>query len=258
MYKIYLIPNKEYHLLLHLIKIKSMHHFVKSGVLSAFLLAILFVSCDYVPEDEKKEKDFQQNLNSFTTTIDKVDSTLDLMDEMQNDIDRIEADRAAGRITDAEAIAELNKINNTLGRQIARKTNNKNVIGLPNWAKRLGLTEPVGLAFDSDFSQSTSENNPGEGFNSVILVYRGDYKYSMKQAEQIAQKAGIPLSQDYKDAIKLKEEYGIETILGASYMNFKIGADDNPKYNISITVDNDGTLTINATDTEALLNQLDQ
>lgn len=225
------------------------------NILLAIFAILFFGSCDYIPEEEKG-KDFQENLNSFTSTIDKVDSTLDLMDEMQKDIDKIEEDRTQGKITDDEAIEALNKINNTLGREIARKTNYNKVHGLPRWAINLGLTEPVGLTFDEDFSQSTSENNDSEGFNSVIMVYRGSYDASMIQAEIIAKKAGIPLSQDYKDALILKRDYGIETIKGASYMNFKIGDDNNPKYNISITVDDDGTLTINATDTEALYIQL--
>jgi len=232
-----------------------MYKIAFKGSLLIIGFTILFGACDYVPEEEK-EKDFQENLSSFTSTIDKVDSTLDLMDEMQQDIDQIESDRISGRITDTEAIDKLNEINNTLGRKIARKTNNSPVAGMPQWAMRLGLTEPEGMLFDNDFSQSTSETNTNEGFNSVIMVYRGDYEFALEQADLIAKRAGIPLSQDYKDALQLKKEYGIENIKGASYMNFKIGADDNPKYNISITVDNDGTLTINATDTEALLDQL--
>lgn len=219
---------------------------------------MLFIlgSCDEVPKE--KEKDFQQNLSSFTSTIDRVDSTMDLIDQMQQKVDEIEKERDNGLITDDEAIQKLNQINNTLGREIAKKTNLNPISELPRWAKKLGLTEPQGMVFDQDFSQSTSEQNENEGFNSVIMVYRGSYDVAMSQAQIIAQKAGIPLSQDYKDALLLKQNYGIETILGASYMNFKIGADDNPQYNISITVDNDGTLTINATDTEALINQLEK
>ncbi len=211
------------------------------------------MSCDEMPKDEGK--DFQQNLSSFTSTMDKVDSTLNLMDQMQEEVNNIEQDRNQGIITDEEAIEKLNEINNSLGREIA-KSNNNSVAGLPRWAKRLGLTEPVGMTYDQDFSQSTSERNDIEGFNSVILVYRGSYDIAMQQSAIIAKAANIPLSQDYKDAIQLKKEYGIETIKGASYMNFIIGSDNNPKYNISITVDDDGTLTINATDNEALMQQL--
>lgn len=223
-------------------------------ILAFFIVLTSLIACDEVPKEEGK--DFQQNLTSFTSSMDKVDSTLDLMDQMQEEVNRVEEDRDQGVITDEEAIDQLNEINNTLGRELAKKTNDNPVSGLPRWARRLGLTEPTGMSFDQDFSQSTSERNEIEGFNSIILVYRGNYNVAMQQADIIAKTANIPLSQDYKDALQLKNEYGIETIKGASYMNFKIGADNNPKYNISITVDDDGTLTINATDNEALLRQL--
>ncbi len=224
--------------------------------LSIFILAIIISlsACDEVPRDD--DKDFQENLSSFTSTIDHFDSTMDLMDEMQQKIDKVEELRLGGRISDEEAIDELNNINNTLGRQIAKSTNTNPIANLPRWARKLGLTEPTGLTFDTDFSQSTSERNEIEGFNSVIMVYNGDYNIAMNQAKIIAQKANIPLSKDFKDALLLEKEYGIETIKGASYMNFEIGGENNPKYNISITVDNDGTLTINATDTESLMKQL--
>lgn len=232
-----------------------------SRIFNPFLFFTIFTfliqSCDFPQEESKNEgQTFNENLNDFSNSIDKVDSTLDLMDQLQNDIDQIEKDRANGVITDEEAIKKLNDINNRLGRKIAKQTTT-NVIGLPRWAVRLGLSEPEGMAFDQDYSQATSERNPAEGFNSVIMVYRGDYNHAMNQASIIAQKAGIPMSKDYQDAIKLKEDYGIETIKGASYMNFEIGSDDNPQYNISITVDDDGTLTINATDYESFLRQMD-
>jgi len=41
-------------------------------------------------------------------------------------------------------------------------------------------------------------------------------------------------------------------------MNFDFGSDNNPRYNISITVDDYGTLTINATDSYALMQQLNE
>ncbi len=233
-----------------------MNYPIKS-LIFLFIITSLLYSCDEYPADEKNEgQNFTENLNSFTNTMDRVDSTLDLMDQLQKEIDNIEEDREAGRITDDEAIIRLNDINSKLGRKIAKQSNASQTTTLPRWARKLGLTEPVGMTMDKDYSQSTSERDPSEGFNSVIMVYRGSYETAMNQAEIIAKKANIPLSQDYKDALLLKNEYGIEAIKGASYMNFEIGADDNPKYTISITVDDDGTLTINATDNEAFLNQI--
>ena len=114
------------------------------------------------------------------------------------------------------------------------------------------------MVLDKDYSQTTSENNDNEGFNSITLVYHGNYDVAMKQSEIIAKKARIPISKDYEDAMILSQKYDIETIKGASYLNFELGSDDNPRYNISITVKDDGTLTINATDTYALMKQLEE
>jgi len=229
---------------------------ITSNIISVFFVLVLLTSCD---EPEKKDgKNFQENLSSFNSTMSELDNTMDLMDSMQQEIDNIEEERALGNISDEDAILKLNQINNTLGRQIAKTSNTGSINGIPTWATQLGLTEPTNMSFDSDYSQFTSENNENEGFNSVILVYKGNYEEAIKQAGIIAQKANIPMSQDYKDALLLSREYNIETIKGASYMNFNFGSDNNPRYNISITVDDFGTLTINATDTYALMNQLSE
>lgn len=218
------------------------------------VISMLFASCDET--ETRKSKDFQQNLRSFNSTMTKLDSTFDLMDSMQQEVDKVEEERALGKISDDEAIEKLNQINNTLGRKIAKTSNFHPVSGLPSWAMKLGLSEPIGMVLDKDYSQTTSENNDNEGFNSVTLVYHGNYDVAMKQSEIIAKKANIPLSKDYVDAMILSQKYNIETIKGASYLNFELGSDDNPRYNISITVKDDGTLTINATDTHALMMQL--
>ena len=222
----------------------------------SFLFALFFLySCDE-PTEVKDGDDFQQNLSSFNNTMDELDNTLDLMDSMQLQINSIEEKRTLGEISNDEAIIQLNRINNKLGRQINKSSNANSLNGMPMWAKKIGLTEPKEMFFDKEISQSTSENNQNEGFNSIIMVYTGSYEEAMKQAGIIAQKANIPMSQDYKDALVLSRDYNIKTIKGAAYMNFEFGSDNNPRYNISITVDNIGTLTINATDTYALMEQL--
>jgi hypothetical protein len=230
---------------------------IRSVITFLFYIAVTIglISCD--EPEPKKEKDFQENLNTFNSTMTKLDSTLDLIDELQQEVDNVEEQRALGKISDDEAIEQLNQINNTLGRKIAKVSNFHPVDGLPSWAKELGLSEPVGMVLDKDYSQITSESNESEGFNSVTLVYRGDYDVAMKQAGIIAGKANIPMSKEYEDAIILSEKYNINSIKGASYLNFELGSDNNPRYNISITVKDDGTLTINATDTHTLLMQLD-
>ncbi len=222
----------------------------------SFLVAasLLTLSCDEQPNED--EPNFQENLSSFNSTITKLDSTLNLMDKLQQEVSKIEEDRAMGKITDEEALEKLNALENTLGRKIAKSSNFHPVKEMPGWALNLGLTEPTGMNFDQDFSEMTSEYNDTEGYNSMVMVYKGDYNTAMAQASKIAHKAGVPISQDYKDAMELSEKYGIEAIKGALYANFEIGADDNPKYNISISVDEDGSLTITATDRKKMIEAL--
>jgi predicted RND superfamily exporter protein len=230
--------------------------FPTSIILYFIPISILLYSCD--EQETTENENFQQNLNTFNNTMNKLDSTLNLMDSLQRTVDIVEEDRALGKITDEEAIEKLDQINNTLGRQIAITSNFHPVEGLPTWAKQLGLTAPTGMKLDKDYSQSTSEKNDNEGFNSITLIYRGKYNVAIQQAEIIANRANIPMSQDYKDALILSEKYNIESIKGAAYMNFDFGSDNNPRYNISITVDDYGTLTINATDSYALMQQLNE
>ncbi len=220
------------------------------------LLAFTFTACEENRSDEKEA--FNDNLDSFNQTIDKVDKTMDVVDLMQADVEKVENDRVMGKIDDEEAVRRLEAINNKYSRTIAKLANDNPVVSLPVWATRLGLTEPTGLQLDRDFSQSTSENNPDEGFNSVVLVYRGDYNQAMDQAKLIAERAGIPLSSDYEAARQLSEKYGTESIKGAAYLNFELGSEIHPKYNIAITVDEDGLLTITATDAKKLSEQFSQ
>ena len=215
------------------------------------LLAAMFLnSCDESkPTDAHK---FNKDLGKFNRTIHKVDKTMDLMDSMQMEIDKVEKELAEGKITPEYAHKRLNVINTTHGRQIAKNSNYHPAYGLPQWAKDLGLTEPQGMVLDKDFSQVTSEDNPVEGYNSVTLVYKGRYEKAMKQAEIIARKAHIPMTKEYKNARELEKKYGDVILKGAIYMNFELGAQDNPRYNIAITVDENGTLTISATDAQKM------
>ncbi len=118
------------------------------------IVLILLQSCD---EPEKKgEKDFQQNLSSFNNTMEKLDSSLNLMDSLQTEANKVEKERALGHISDEDAIKKLNQINNKLGKEIAKTSNFNPINSLPAWAKQLGLSEPVGMILDTDYCQSTS------------------------------------------------------------------------------------------------------
>jgi hypothetical protein len=113
------------------------------------------------------------------------------------------------------------------------------------------------MAIDSDYSQITSERNPDEGYNSVLMVYKGSYANAMKQAAIIAARARIPMTPEYKTINEMnKQSNGEDIIRGVAYMNFEPGAPNQPKYAIAITVNDKGVLTISATDSRQMEEQL--
>ncbi|PLX13409.1 MAG: hypothetical protein C0598_03715 [Marinilabiliales bacterium] len=224
--------------------------------LPVFLIIIFLYSCD---EEQKptETKKFKKELNNFNQKMNEVDKSMEVMDEMQKEIEKVDEDLAKGNITedDAEKLKEI--INNQYLGVLSRSTNSNPARSLPQWALELGLTEPVGLVVDRALSQSTSENNPEEGYNSVILFYKANYDIAMEQADIIAKKAGIPMTDDYVMARKMEKEIGEVILKGVAYMNFELGSDNLPPYTIAITVDEQGVLAISANDTNKMAEQFE-
>lgn len=236
--------------LISLFKIKTFFQSIALSVLVAGMSSCL-------PEEKTETDKFENELHNFNKSMDNIGQTMDLVDAMQSEVDNIERKRALGEITDTEADQQLNEVKETYGRVIARRSNVNPATALPEWAKQLGLTEPEGLLVDPDYSQLTSVNNPDEGFNSVLLVYTGDYSTSMREAQRIAKRANIPLSKDYLQAVELAKTYSSEPIKGIAYMNFDPFVSD-ATFNISITVDETGMLTISAVDVNQMKRQFDK
>ena len=233
-----------------LFKMKNIFHVGRVIVVHGLFLFVLLTACDeQKPSDAHK---FNKDLGTFNRTINRVDKTMDLMDSMQMEIENVEKELSLGKIDAEQAHQRLNEINKKYGRQIAKNSNYHPATALPQWAKDLGLTEPQGMVLDKDFSQITSEDNDIEGYNSVTLVYKGRYKQAIKQAAIIAAKAHIPMTKESKNAMEIEKKYGEVIMKGVIYMNFELGGKNNPRYNIAITVDENGTLTISATDTQKL------
>ncbi|MDZ7741818.1 MAG: hypothetical protein U5Q03_08745 [Bacteroidota bacterium] len=136
-------------------------------------------------------------------------------------------------------------MNEEYRREIARRSNLNPATHLPAWAKELGLIEPGNMILDNDFSKKTSVDNEAEGFNSIKLVFEGDYNTALNQARLIAENAGIPMSKEYARAYEMAEKYPSagEQIKGISFMNYELG-DKNVEYKISISVDEKGKLTM--------------
>lgn len=230
----------------------KMHSLFKT-ILAIFLVVGL-VSC----EEEQKPTDtdkFKNELTTFNKSMDKLDETMNVMDEMQQEIDQVDADLAKGNITEDDAARIKERINKDYTHELAKSSNKNPARKLPQWAHELGLTEPQGLKIDRNISQTTSENNPDEGYNSVLLIYQPNYDKAMEQAAIIAKTAGIPMSKDYEMTLQMEKEIGETILRGAAYMNFELGSDQLPKYTIAITVDEHGVLAISANDTYKMTQQ---
>ncbi len=217
-------------------------------VIALLLTGIVFTffSCGSPHSNPKKK--FDVRLSKFNRSLQKADKTMDMMDDRESRKAKVQEDYRKGKITVAEAQRRLSAIDDQYNRKIAVISGNVHKSGLPGWAKALGLTEPKNMILDKVLSQVTNEDKREGGFNSLTLVYKGSYKQAMEQAKKVAAMAGIPLTPEYKTAMEMKRKYGDDILKGAVYMNFELGAKNNPKYNIAIIVDEIGVLTISATD----------
>jgi len=213
-------------------------------------VAVGFFSCGNPRSNSKKK--FDVRLNKFNRSLRKADKTLDMMDAMAARKALVEADYRAGKISEAEARRRLAAIQHQYGQKMAGTRAAPAGAGLPAWAKALGLVEPKNMVLDKTLSQITTEDRNGDGFNSVTLVYKGSYQQAMAQAKRIAAMARVPLTPEYRTAMEMKKKYGEEILKGAVYMNFEPGRKSSSKYNIAITVDAAGVLTISATDAEKM------
>ncbi|MDP3444159.1 MAG: hypothetical protein Q8T08_14985 [Ignavibacteria bacterium] len=231
---------------------------MKICIIAIFVVMVssVLTQCD-PPKEETETERFEKDLKSFNKSMDNIGQRMEIVDAMQNELDIVEQKRANGELSDAEYSAKSNEIKETYGRALARRDNVKPVSGLPQWANDLGLSEPQGLALDVEFSQITSVENKDEGFNSVLLVYNGNYEIAMREAERIARQARIPLSKDFLDAQQITEAYSSTKIKGVAFMNFDPFVKDAP-INISITVDETGVLTISAVDVEQMKRQFER
>lgn len=234
------------------INIMIKHLFLFLSVVFAFLL----LSCD-APREESQTEKFERDLQTFNQKMDNVSQTMNILEALQKELDVLEQQRAEGKISDEEFNVRANEVKDTYGRALAKRDKVTPANGLPQWALQLGLTEPQGLTLDAAFSQVTSVQNKNEGFNSVTLVYTGNYEHAMGEATRIARQAGIPLGKDFVQARELAKTYSSTPVKGIAFMNFDPYVKDAP-VNISITVDEMGMLTLSAVDVEQMKRQFDR
>ncbi|HRX64005.1 MAG TPA: hypothetical protein P5060_02780 [Candidatus Absconditabacterales bacterium] len=128
-------------------------------------------------------------------------------------------------------------------------------LSIPDWVKDLDIDAPDGLELLQEESYQTTEKL--EGFNSIHFAYQGDYDTAMQQAELIAQKAGVSISQEFQMAQEMMAEMGDQNtqmqelmgeLKGAVYTNYNLMEKPTEDYIIAITVDEDGKLEIDVAD----------
>lgn len=108
---------------------------------------------------------------------------------------------------------------------------------LPDRALKLWLSIPTNMTIDQTNSKQTSLAI--SGYDSITLVYKWNYEIAMQEAAKIAKNANLPVSAEY---VSLQEKLG-SVIKWIVYTNHWL-LDTNIEYLVSITVDEDGSLTI--------------
>ena len=122
---------------------------------------------------------------------------------------------------------------------------------IPEWVGKLGITEPIGMKFDQVFSNYTTVEDPTEGFNSVSLVYNGEYTIAIEEASKIASSAQLSVGRDFRAKGNLYAKRRTRSDAGISYLNYSLG-DTDKAFLISVQVEPSGRLTIMVTDNKQL------
>lgn len=111
---------------------------------------------------------------------------------------------------------------------------------LPERAQKLWLSIPSNMNLDSSKTKETKVSK--EGYDSIVLVYKWTYENAMQEAAKIAKGANLPISSEFES---LQKKLG-SVIKWIVYTNHGL-LDTNIEYLVSITVDEDGSLTMEST-----------
>lgn len=169
----------------------------------------------------------------------------------ENRIQSLETDLLAGTITRHEYDSLLEELHIQAKQIDALEDENNSPDKIPDWVTKLGICEPEGLKFDQVFSNYTSVDDPSDGFNSVSLVYTGDYAKAVAAAEKLAAGAKLSLSGNFiaKGGPAHKSTVNMNRII--RYMNYNLGDMDHD-FLISVQVEPSGSMFIMVTDKKQL------
>lgn len=132
------------------------------------------------------------------------------------------------------------------------------ICDIPEWVGKLWITKPQWLNLEKEKCAYTSADV--EWFDSLTMTYQGTYEAAMQQAGIIAEKAKVPVSAEFKmaqDALSGLTTEEIWAITSGSmlkwivYTNYGLLATD-MEYLITISVDENGKLTIEVTNYEQM------
>jgi hypothetical protein len=167
----------------------------------------------------------------------------------------LEDDLVAGNITKHEYDSLSDQLRLQIERDAAVHNDTHNPDRIPDWVGDLGISKPEGMKFDQLFSNYTSVDDPSEGFNSVSLVYTGDYDKALLEAVKIATNAKLSVGGVFKAKGSPFNRDVHKSNSGISYMNYSLGNADRD-FLISLEVEPSGRLTIMVTDNKQLKERL--
>ena len=169
----------------------------------------------------------------------------------ENRLQSLEDNLLAGTITKYEYDSLVDELRLLIKRSDALKDENNNPDKIPDWVTKLGLSEPEGMKFDEVLSHYTFLNDPSERFNSVSLVYSGDYDKAVIQAIKLASKAKLIPGRNFR--AKGSPVANIQDHINPqiSFVNYSL-EDMNQNFLISVQVEPSGSLTIMVTDKKQL------
>jgi len=163
----------------------------------------------------------------------------------------LEDDLVTGSITKHEYDSLSDLLRLQIKGSVALEEENHTFNKIPDWVVKLGISEPEGMKFDLDYSHYTSVKVPTEGFNSVSIVYTGDYDIAVKTAAKIAANAKLTPGRNFKAKGSPVSKLVHNNNKAITYLNYSLGNTDQD-FLISVQVEPTGRLIIEVTDNKQL------
>jgi len=163
----------------------------------------------------------------------------------------LDADLQAGKLTKITYDSLYLQLHAQMKRRETLQADNHIPDKMPQWVRDLGMPVPENMVYEPVFSEFTTQEYPSEGFNSVNLVYTGNYEEAVKQAAKIAEACHLSKAGNF---IAKGSPMVTETQEGSrpvSYLNYSLTHCDQD-FLISVQVKPTGRMSISVTDNKQL------